>query len=358
MPLLTLPQYSFTGSPAEIGRQHGQQMKEQIRAFLDQRMRAAKVYLHERGIRDQGAFLSIGRKCLGTLKLWDADGWTEHCATADAAGVDAAELYTAGNMTDIRDVMSLNSKADAEGCSALLVPAQQSANHELMAAQTWDLNPTDIDFVVAIHRKPAGSPETWSITCAGCQSLIGMNDHGMAVGTTNIKTKDARIGIPYLSLLHRAIRCSTVHEAATVIEHAHRAAAHNFWLADRHGALELECSAHRAVHRPLHDVPIVHTNHCLDSSNQFIEGEPPSASSLARFARVTKMLGNSAQTIDSIKAIFADRSDGVDSVNRYAEDNQGTSTNACVIAIPARRELWACRGSSNKGAWVQLGFTK
>jgi hypothetical protein len=52
-----------------------------------------------------------------------------------------------------------------------------------------------------------------------------------------------------------------------------------------------------------------------------------------------------------------DRSDGVDSINRYTEDDQGTTTNACVIAVPARRELWACRGPADRGAWVQLAFT-
>lgn len=354
--MLQLPRYSFSGSPADIGRQHGKMLKEAILAYTDQRMRAAKVYLHERGIRDVAAFVGLGRKCLAALKSWDIDGWSEHMATADAAGVDAGELYTAGNMTDIRDVLALRSSVDAEGCSALLLPPQQSANHEVMAAQTWDLNPGDLDFVVAIHRRPTGQPETWSITCTGCQSLIGMNEHGLSVGTTNIKTKDSRVGIPYLSILHRAIRCRTTHEAATVIIAAHRAAAHNYWLADRHGAIELECSAHRVAQRALHDVPIMHTNHCLDPGNQFIEGEAPSSSSMARLARLGTRVNNTPQTIDSIKRIFADRSDGVDSISRFPEDNQGTATNACIIAVPARRELWACRGPSDQGEWAQLEF--
>jgi hypothetical protein len=51
-----------------------------------------------------------------------------------------------------------------------------------------------------------------------------------------------------------------------------------------------------------------------------------------------------------------DRSDGVDSINRYTEDAQGTTTNACVIAVPARRELWACRGPADRGEWRQLTF--
>jgi hypothetical protein len=51
-----------------------------------------------------------------------------------------------------------------------------------------------------------------------------------------------------------------------------------------------------------------------------------------------------------------DRSDGVDSINRYTEDEQGTTTNACIIAVPERLELWACRGPADRGQWVQLPF--
>ena len=40
----------------------------------------------------------------------------------------------------------------------------------------------------------------------------------------------------------------------------------------------------------------------------------------------------------------------------FAEDGQGTSTNACIVAHPAARILRACRGAADRGAWVTLGF--
>jgi hypothetical protein len=56
-------------------------------------------------------------------------------------------------------------KVDGEGCTAVLVPKAASAGGELLAAQTWDLNPTDIDYVVAVRpaarpagRRPGASP--------------------------------------------------------------------------------------------------------------------------------------------------------------------------------------------------------
>ena len=49
---------------------------------------------------------------------------------------------------------------------------------------------------------------------------MGINEHGLSVGTTNIKTDDSRIGVGYLSILHRAIRCHNLAEATSVVEQA------------------------------------------------------------------------------------------------------------------------------------------
>ena len=355
--LLELPQIHVAGTPAELGRGQGEQLAPLIRAFTAQRLRAARVYLHEPGIRDERAFLDLGRRCLDALASWDHQGWLEHGALAAAAGVDPVELYTAGNMTDIRDILALPAaSAEAEGCSLALVPAAHSATGEVLGAQTWDLNPGDLDYVVAIHRRPADGPETWSVTCAGCPSLIGMNQHGLAVGTTNIKTRGSRVGIPYLSLLHRAIRCPDREAAGQVFASAPRAAAHTYWAADRGGASDWECTAATALRRDA-TAPLFRTNHCLVPEHQGLEGEPATSSSKARLARMGGWLTAGKQDVASLQRLFANRDDGVDSVNRYPEDQQGTSTNACLVAVPARRELWACRGPSDRGRWARLAFT-
>jgi isopenicillin-N N-acyltransferase-like protein len=358
--LLKLPQIHVRGTPAELGRAQGQQLKAMIGEFVAQRLRAAKVYLYERGIRDEQTFRDLGRRCLEALSVWDQDGWIEHMTLAEAAGVDAVDLYTTGNMTDIRDILALPAVADAEGCTTALLPGPHTADGQVIAAQTWDLNPSDLDFVVAVHRQPSAdarvSPETWSVTCAGCPSLIGMNAHGVAVGTTNIKTRGSRVGIPYLSLLHKAIRCGDRASALATIIEAPRAAAHTYWAADAGGVDDIECTATSHVMRR-GERPLTRTNHCQDAGHARIE-DPTAAtsSSKARLARVTARLAMDKHSVASLKALFADRSDGVDSVNRFPEDNQGTSTNACVIAIPARRDLYACRGPSDRGEWVRLPF--
>ncbi len=355
--MLRLDQFTFSGTPFQIGHQQGRALRERIVPFVEQRVRAARVYLRERGVRDADALMALGATCLAQVKTWDPEGYSEFVATAEGAGVDPVELYTTGNMTDVRDILVLGTMtAESEGCTTAHVGRGRSADGRVLASQTWDLNPTDLDFVVAVHRRPVGQPATWSITCAGCPSLIGMNELGVAVGTTNIKCRGSRIGVPYLSLLHRMIRARTRREAIAILMSAPRAAAHTYWAADADGITDVEATADTTVVREAGDGHLCRSNHCLDADHRQREGEAATASSQKRLARADAVLGRGGQTVESLKALFADRSDGVDSVNRYPEDHQGTTTNACIIMRPATRELFACRGPADRGDWVELGF--
>jgi len=357
MSLLKLPIVECAGDARGLGQQQGEQLRERIAAFIDQRLTAFAEYSRERAGPSVEQFLAVGAACLRRFEAWDPEGAAEHAGIAEAAGVSSEALYASTNMTDVRDVLLLPSSKTDEGCTSLLVPAALSESRQVLVGQTWDLNPTDLDFVVAVHRRPAAGPETWSVTCAGALSLTGMSALGVAVGTTNIKTKRSREGVGYLSLLHRAIRAGSAAEAQSLVRTAPRAAAHTYWLADAHGATELECDPDTVIERRADPEPLARTNHCLSETMRGAEGEAPTASSQKRLLRAEQQLRSGAQDVASLQALMRDRSDGVDSINRYTEDNQGTTTNACVIAVPARLELWACRGPADRGEWRQLKFS-
>jgi len=361
MPSFELPQVHVAGAPVDMGRAQGEAQRERVRGFVAQRFDAARAYFAERGAGSIDELIRTGGECLSRAKQWHPAGIEEHVGIAEGAGLDAVELYAATNMTDVRDVVlygatgrGADMDASSEGCSVAIVPAALSREGEVVAGQTWDLNPQDLDFVIAVHRAPRDGPKTWSVTCAGCLSLVGMNEHGVVVGTTNVKTKRTRPGVGYLSLLHRALSEPTANSAATVVASAPRAAAHTYWFADERGGRELECDADHAVVRDAADEPMVRTNHFLASELETDKAEEPPFSSFARYQRLLALLGPGAVDVARFREVFADREDGVHSINRYPEDAQGTATNACVVAVPARREMWACRGPADRGVWVQL----
>jgi isopenicillin-N N-acyltransferase-like protein len=366
MVLLDLPTLTVRGTPRQLGEQHGEALRSQIAAFVPMRFEATMAFLQAMGQSSLGVLVDTGRQCMAAYAQWDPRGYEEHCAIARAAGVDAAELYTAANMTDVRDVLAYGREvsaasppADAEGCTALLLPATWTASGADVAAQTWDLNPQDLEYVVAIHRLPDDAPETWSVTCTGCLSLVGMNAAGLAVGTTNIKTHGSRIGVGYMGVLHRMLASRSFDEAAAVCRTAPRAAAHTYWLASQGRLVEWETTAWSAQERPAGRHWLARSNHCLLDAHARAEGEPPSTSSRARLARAASLLdARHDHNLASLQAIFADRSDGVDSINRWPEDDQGTATNSVVVCQPEGLAMWACRGPADRGRWQQLHFER
>lgn len=356
MSLLELPTLIVAGTPTELGEAQGVALRAMIREFMRARFAAVEQYCRERGLPDAGDLLAVGERSMRAFSLWDPEGYEEHLGIARGADQDPLRLYTATQMTDLRDVLTLG-MADAEGCSSLLLPPNLTADGEVLAGQTWDLNPTDVDFVVAIHRRPTTGPATWSVTCAGCLSLMGINQHGVSVGTTNIKTRNNRPdGVGYLALIHRALRADHAFEAATLIEEAPRVAAHTYWLADARHTISLETSPFQVESRYLIDDPWVQTNHCLAPELIEIAGEAPTPSSLARWETLYGLAEAGGHTVESVQAAFANRSDGLLSVNRYPEDNQGTTTNAVFITRPVEKAAWACRGPADRGRFIRLGF--
>jgi isopenicillin-N N-acyltransferase-like protein len=359
---ITLERLDVSGSPSEMGRQQGEHWRDRIQAFVQMRFDAVRGYVADRGRQDWERIFDAGAESFPIFEQWDPTGYAEQVGIAEGAGVDPLRLFTACNMTDMRDAVLLSapegqplSKKVDEGCSSLLVPPSRSETGQPLAGQTWDLNPPDVEYVVAVHRKPTEGLDSWAITCTGCLSLMGMNETGLSVGTTNIKTYGARPGVGYLSILHRALRSADVEEAEEVVRTAPHAGAHTYWLADAERQVEYEASPLAQVLRSTDEGPIYRTNHCIAEVHRNKEGEVVSASTQARFARLGLLL-RTPQSPMGLRQLFADREDGVNSINRYAEDDQGTATNAVFIASPAEKKAWACRGPADRGEWVELGF--
>jgi isopenicillin-N N-acyltransferase-like protein len=358
---MTLPQFTLTGAPEEMGLQYGKLCRETIHAFVSDRVTAVEAYLKEAGHPETSRLFDVGALCLERLRDFDPQGYAEHHGIAQGAEIDPVLLFTTANMTDIRDIIALPGDPpvlEDEGCTAALLPPDLTLKGRSLQGQTWDLNGPDVNYVIAIHQIPDSGPETWAVTCAGCQTLMGMNEHGVTVGTTNLKTKGARIGIPYLSVLHLALRQSSLDAASRIVEHAPVAGSHSYWIGDDSQAIEWERTPHTAYSRMTQNGAVVRSNHCLFEDNKILESDL-SESTHARFERMQTLVDQSdTHTVESLSKLFSDRSDGRLSINRFAEDQSGATTNAVVAFNPADLEFLACRGQADKGVWTKLEFER
>jgi isopenicillin-N N-acyltransferase-like protein len=258
-------------------------------------------------------------------------------------------------LTDLRDALAFGGSFEAAGgCTAFVVQRDRSADGRLWAGQTWDLGSDNLPYVVGVHRKPDAGPETWCVTTVGCLSLMGINAEGVAIGTTNLRTVDAGPGVPYLSVIHRALAEPTAAAAARLIARAPRAGGHSYTAVDRNGgAYAIECTARRSVAMAIRGGFHVHTNHCQLPAHQALEAELPYASSHARLARMQSLLRNATQ-LDGpfLENCLADRDGGKLAICR--DDFDGISTNAALVVCPEAPTLRVCHGHPPHSPWLDL----
>ena len=347
------------GTPAQLGEAFGESCRKAIGELYALRLENALAQALRYGGRtsSEAELLALAGACLAASARFDPDGTEELRGIARGAGLSPERVLAMNGLTDLRDALAWGGPLEAAGgCTAFVVQRDRSADGRLWVGQTWDLGTDNQPYVVAVHRRPVHGPETWSVTTAGCLSLMGMNADGVAIGTTNLRTTDAGPGVPYLSLIHRALTESSAAAAAALIARAPRAGGHAYTVVDRQGdAFAVECTARRsrtfAVRGGFH----VHTNHCQVPEHQALEADIPYDSSRARLARMQQLLAE-ASHIDGpfLETCLADRANGKLAICR--EDFEGISTNAALVVCPEALRLRACHGQPSNAPWIDLRF--
>jgi isopenicillin-N N-acyltransferase-like protein len=360
---------SFSGTPSAIGEAFGESCRDAIHELYHRRLANAIGQAREYGGRNVGeaTVLAVAAACLAPTRAHHPDGFAELEGIARGSNLSLDRVVAMNGLTDIRDVLAWGGELEAlGGCSAFLVQGDATASGRLLAGQSWDLATDNMPYVVAVRRDVTGGPSTRALTTVGCLSLIGINELGIAVGTTNLRTTNARPGVCYLSLIHKALASRDLAGALAAIEQAPRAGAHFYWLAlagdvpgceGRERAFAIECTPDHVERLEIEHGEHVHTNHCQIPRHQAIEGNTPSASSHARFTRLSELIAadRGRADLEASKRWLSDRANGENAISRT--DFGGISSNGAVVIEPASRTIQVGHGPPHllaADAWLAV----
>lgn len=348
---------ALAGTPREMGRAFGESCRAEIaelyRLRADNALRQARE-LGGRGAREED-LLALARACLAPTRAHHPDGYDELAGIAEGSGLSLEQVLAMNGLTDLRDVLAWGGDAAPGGCTSCVVLGDETRAGRVLGAQTWDLATDNLPFVVGVARRPRAGPASWCVTAVGCLSITGLNEAGIAAGTTNLRTRDGRPGVVYTSAVHKALSCTRLEDAAAAATDAPRAAAHSFWLADAAGrAVALECAASRYRRLDLTRGHHVQANHCLDPRNVALEADVPRASSRARHARMEALLAGARGKLDEamLRALLSDHENGERAICRH--DYEAISTLAAIVVSPEAGEVSACGGLPCRAEWLRL----
>ncbi|MGE3316141.1 MAG: C45 family autoproteolytic acyltransferase/hydrolase [Planctomycetaceae bacterium] len=363
------PLFHASGSARELGRAHGEQAAEKIRAYLEslqQSLKVSRETLRTRAL----AFRPLFAKFCPHL-LEEIDGLAEG-ASIDPA--DALAVQFRGELGQLRD----------EACTTFVVGPRGTADGQILIGQTSDTPPEIEDYGYVLHLVPDDRPEVLMWSFGGMIGYHGVNDRGVAHFANALGGGPAwKFALSHYPIKRMMLEQSSVSEVVALLRSVPVCSNGNYVLCEGSGnILDVELTS---------DGPnlidddgagfIAHSNHFLCAAHaceeNFAQGLPDSFPRLERMRSLIRAKFGSI-TVDDMKAMLSDHAGHPTSICRHAErsieDAQtGMSvlpkqkanpmlgpegkTVAALIAEPSRGVLHVVKGNPCEHPFVAYPMT-
>ena len=355
----------LTGSPYEMGWQHGIAYAEAIRHFSDERVLLSGAPKWTGCSLDSAQVLALAEACLPAHHAYSPALMAELQGMADASDESLPRLIVNNGFTDFIDtVYALGERGqqpepeyEAHNCTAFLIGNEAAAHGQAMYGQTWDMHASATPYVLLLHGRPDDGPAFLTLSVAGCVGMMGMNEAGICIGVNNLMGGDGQIGVTWPFVIRRALAQTTLEAALACVTQAPLAGAHNYLLLDREGrGFNIEAMSTRHEITPLNGSSLAHTNHCLFEYTATCERarEPLSLASSEARLRVaeewlTQRPSSSAITPETLMALTRD-----EAICQRPQPPLDVESCGAIIMRPAAGELWACWGPPADGEYERF----
>jgi isopenicillin-N N-acyltransferase-like protein len=342
------PLLEAAGTPRELGRQHGEQCRRQLRAFLDYLRAALKLSTAE-----------ITRRALLFLPLFD-----RHCphlveemeGLAEGAGLPLAQALA----VQVRGEMGLLKEGPdpREGCTTFVISGRGTASGQILIGQNSDMDPEIEPCSYVLRLRPQGKPPMLMWTFGGQIGYHGMNGAGVAHFANALGGGPPwKFALPHYPVKRMMLERQTLAEVFDLLRSAPVCSSGNYVLCDGAGRIanvELTPEGFSVIEDTGAGF-ITHTNHFLCSPHDCPANRQASVpDSFPRLERIRMLVAAKfgSITADDMKSFLADHSGQPTSICRHAHDGPDHPsvsargrTVASLIAEPAAGRLHVSRGN-------------
>ncbi|MDQ7026190.1 MAG: C45 family peptidase [Anaerolineae bacterium] len=342
----------MSGSFYDMGKQHGETFHDAIHEFTEDRIQLSGNEKWTGRSLSREAVLALADACVLEHERYAPELMDEVRGMADATGLSLGALIISNGYTDFIDTVysvgDITQKAKipqfaSDNCTAFLVPKEATADGQGMYGQTWDMHDTATPNVVLLQGKPDNAPNFLAFTSIGCVGMIGMNEHGIAVGINNIMAADGQIGVMWPFVIRKILMQDNIDDALSCLIDVKLAGAHNYLIMDKNGrGYNVEAMPTRFHIAQLDKESIVHTNHCLIPENHEVERKrtPESqANSQQRLSRAQEMLERDDITPQLLMEVTRH-----EEVCQRSQPPMHVESSGAAIMRPATGDFWAVWG--------------
>ena len=332
------PLIEVSGSPYEMGYQHGAQAADLVKKYLTW---IEKLTEMSRDILCRNAMVF-----LPLIKALSPDLVEEIEGLADGANISFEESV-------LCQVRAEASRKPDGGCTAFALTRTATDNGKTLAGQNQDLEPEYADIAILLRVKPDGNkPRALMFTFAGQLGYSGMNQYGVAHFANALYDFQWQFGLPHYPLKRILLEQPNIDACISLLTQHRTCSAANKVICDGHGQIR-DVEIHPTGIALFNDESpdhLLHANHYL--TPEFVNYESyslkDSTSRLSRMRSLVKQ--NWGQiSVETMKEILADHLGDPAGICRHGA--VGMHSISGYIAEPSVGLLHVRCGHGCTGSW-------
>jgi isopenicillin-N N-acyltransferase-like protein len=296
------PVIEVSGSPHEMGRQHGEKAKEHVRAMMEVCFGGSTLRLIGGAPKD---VIAHTERLVRVAEQYAPDLMEECRGIAEGAGCDFREIFALQYFCDFGGVEQAAQSADTESCSTALAVRSAAADGHSLLAWNDDMDHELVPATVILRSRPDQGPPITSICFAGTIPECGVTRE-RAIACNSLFPSLATDGVPYVFIPRKALQQPSLQQSVSAITSARRITGMNFAVLDRSGDfadVETLGADYRCATTSQHFY--AHTNHVLTPEFAARSDAWHEADSESRLGSLQRFLGAHAGAIDWERMIQA-----------------------------------------------------
>lgn len=280
--------FDFEGTPAQVGRAHGEALRAAIRAHaeihFDWLLASAAVQLSADNLRALWATRVAANEAAAPALIEEMRG------IAEGSGVPFEQIFLLNSLLDVGSLRYLGCATGMMGCTSFALPEEHGSGLPI-AGQTYDLSYFRQQYGFVARIRPHGAPRQLVFTLAGMVGCAGLNEAGIGVVINYLSARDGQAGKLHAVIVRQALSARNLADAVTAPVAGARAGGSHYLVADEHGtAVGVETTGARHALFYADGRPYGHTNHYLADGLKSEEVIRPDSigSSIARYAALRR----------------------------------------------------------------------
>ncbi|MFC3900683.1 C45 family autoproteolytic acyltransferase/hydolase [Aliicoccus persicus] len=323
---------TLSGTPSEIGYQHGSSAKDKVHLSLNS---------YERLFRENNGFtwkeaVEKGKFFMNYLEKNFPHLLEEMEGVAKGAGVDFYDILT----LNARSEIALTSSKD--GCTSLSY--SKGNDNDLYIAQNWDWMSDQTGSLIFAEIE-GKNHSIRTVTEAGILAKVGSNSHGLGIGLNALMIQDYKEGLPIHLALREILNCTDIDEAHALVRDEKVSAAGNFIMAQDNGEtkrlINNEITPNLVTSKGFVDAgALCHTNHFnSEEIKKNVKLTPlENDNSYLRLDRIKQLMNDAIENDklideDVIHSWLSDHENSPMSICRHIQNDDGTVEGITVFSI-------------------------